>query len=154
MISIENAQTEIAIDIKQLEHDAQRILDELGYTDFDLGILLATDEQIHKYNKEHRDKDKPTDVLSYPFHHIAAGERIETDDVDEKNLGDLIIAPAYVKKDAPNWDHTFEQRMRVLLVHGICHLLGYDHIEDSDYIIMKKEEDRLLAILDGITPLK
>ena len=148
MILIKNTQEKIHVDTKKLHDDAQKVLDLLGYSDFDLGIWLATNHEIHEYNKTYRDKDKPTDILSFPYHsEIKAGEQIEPQTDDDKNVGDIIIAPEYVKRDLPRWDTTFEKRMQILLVHGICHLLGYDHIKDEDYEIMKKQEELLLQHL-------
>ena len=130
MISIKNTQRKISIDVNRLKADAQTILDALDYSDFDLGIWLTTNATIRKYNKEYRHKDKATDVLSFPYHTaLKAGQRIKVKEDDDKNLGDLILAPEY------------------LLVHGICHLLGYDHIEDKDYKIMHKKEMELLKLL-------
>ncbi|MCL5875279.1 MAG: rRNA maturation RNase YbeY [Candidatus Dependentiae bacterium] len=148
MILIKNSQRKIKLDTEQLKHDAQTVLDALDYSDFDLGIWLASDAMIRKYNHEYRNKDKATDVLSFPYHAtLKAGERIKVKTEEDKNLGDIIIAPHYVQKDLPRWEQTFEQRLKVLLVHGVCHLLGYDHIEDADYKIMHKKEVALLRTL-------
>jgi len=148
MITIRNTQRKIKIDINQLKEDAQTILKELGYSDFDLGIWLTSNKMIHKYNKEYRHKDKPTDVLSFPYHtELKAGERIKVTTEEDKNVGDLIIAPEYVMHDLPKWNTTFDKHMQRLLVHGICHLLGYDHIEDADYKIMHRKEMALLKKL-------
>ena len=145
MITIRNTQRKIKINSAQLKKDAQTILDALDYSDFDLGILITTDKTIHKYNREYRDKDKPTDILSFPYHtELKAGQRIKVKSEEDKNLGDLIIAPEYVMHDLPKWNTTFEKHLQRLLVHGICHLLGYDHIEDADYKIMHKKEMVLL----------
>jgi rRNA maturation RNase YbeY len=148
MISIKNTQRKIKIDANQLKKDAQFILDELGYSDFDLGILITTDKKMHAYNIEYRDKDKPTDVLSFPYHpHLKAGQKIKAETEDDKNLGDLILAPEYILNDLPKWNTTFEKHLQRLLVHGICHLLGYDHIKDTDYKVMHKKEIALLKKL-------
>lgn len=148
MITIRNTQRKIKIDVSKLKKDAQTILDALDYSDFDLGIWLTSKAMIRKYNKEYRDKDKPTDVLSFPYHtELKAGQRIKVKSDDDKNLGDLILAPAYIQNDLPKWDTSFEKHMKRLLVHGICHLLGYDHIEDNDYKIMHKKEMELLSKL-------
>lgn len=148
MITIRNTQRKIKVDIAQLKKDAQTILDALDYSDFDLGIWLTSNKMIHKYNKQYRAKDKPTDVLSFPYHtDLKAGDRIKAKTEEDKNLGDLIIAPEYVMHDLPKWETTFEKHMQQLLVHGICHLLGYDHIKDEDYKIMHKKELQLLKKL-------
>jgi rRNA maturation RNase YbeY len=148
MISIRNTQRKITVDVTQLKQDAQVVLDALGYSDFDLGILITTNKKIHEYNKQYRGHDKPTDVLSFPYHtELKAGQKIKPQTEDDKNLGDLIIAPEYVLNDLPRWETTFEKHMQRLLVHGICHLLGYDHIEDEDYKVMHKKELGLLKKL-------
>ncbi|HEV2601555.1 MAG TPA: rRNA maturation RNase YbeY [Candidatus Babeliales bacterium] len=148
MILIKNRQRKIAVDVAQLERDTQTLLDALGYSDFDIGILLTTNATIRKYNREYRDKDKATDILSFPYHtELPAGQSIKVETEDDKNLGDLIISLEYVYNDAQNYDVTFEKRMQELLVHGICHLLGHDHIEDADYETMHKKEMQLLALI-------
>lgn len=150
MITIRNTQRKIKINLTKLKQNAQKILDALDYADFDLGIWLTTNNTIQKYNREYRNKDKPTDILSFPFHpKLKAGERITVKSPDDKNLGDLIIAPEYVKTHAKKLGIAFEQHMEVLLVHGICHLLGYDHSKDKDYEIMGKKEQMLLKKLKG-----
>lgn len=143
MILVKNEQ-KFPIDIAKLKNDAHIILDTLDYTDFDLGILLATPEAIQKYNLHYRNKDSATDILSFPYYHINAGERIEVTSDDEKNLGDIILCPQYIHDDLARWEKSFQERVDILLVHGICHLLGYDHIKDEDYEVMKLQEDALL----------
>lgn len=144
MITIQNRQS-VPVDVERLRRAAQLILTFLTYKDFDLAIVLVTDDAMQKFNKTYRDKDKPTDVLSFPFFpELKAGERIVPTCRDEKNLGDLIMAPQYIQDTLGQWDDTFEHRMLVLLVHGVCHLLGYDHLEDEEYERMKQEEERIL----------
>jgi rRNA maturation RNase YbeY len=146
MILIKNEQT-FPVDIKTLEQHTKIVLDELDYTNFDINIVLVTPEVMQKYNNDFRNKDRVTDILSFPFHLIAAGDRIEPENEDDKNLGDIIICPQYVYDDLDRWQMSFDCRMDVLLVHGICHLLGYDHIQDEDYEVMKKKEASLLKML-------
>lgn len=147
MILIDNEQT-LKIDTQKLQRDAQKIIEYLGYSDFDVSILLCDSLTMHEFNKRYRDKDKPTDILSFSFYPLLRpGESIQASSQDEKNLGDIILCPEYIQDDLVQWEQSFELRLQVLLVHGICHLLGYDHIEDDDYIIMKAKEDELLNII-------
>lgn len=149
MITLRNTQRKIACNTNALKADAQAILRFINYPDFDLGIWLTTNKTIREYNRTYRDKDKPTDILSFSYHeHLKAGEPITVVTEDDKNLGDLIIAPEYVKHAAQELQIPFEQHLRCLLVHGICHLLGYDHIEDADFEIMNKKEKEILAHLE------
>lgn len=148
MITIKNSQRNITINTNLLKQKVKKILAKLGYTDFDLGIWLTTNATIRRYNKQYRNKDKATDVLSFPYHsNLKAGEKIVVQSPEDKNLGDLIISLEYVQKDAHNWDHSFAQHIDFILIHGICHLLGYDHIEDVDYEIMKQQEALLLEAI-------
>ncbi len=149
MVNIKVTETKVTVNTQHLVKDAQRILNLLDYSDYDLGIWLATNHEIQEFNKKFRHKDKTTDILSFPYHEIKAGARIEPNTDEDRNLGDIIIAPEFVKNTLSKWSETnLYDRMRVLLVHGICHLLGYDHIKDEDYEIMKKKEEWLLEHLD------
>lgn len=148
MIIIKQTQKKIGFCAAQYFKKAQTILRHLGYKNFDLGILLTTNATIKKYNREFRQKDEPTDVLSFPYHsELKAGQKIVVFEPEDKNLGDIIISVPYVfsnKKDMPG---TFEQRMDVMLVHAICHLLGYDHVDDDDFEKMDQLEKELLKLI-------
>ncbi|OQA36449.1 MAG: Endoribonuclease YbeY [Candidatus Dependentiae bacterium ADurb.Bin331] len=148
MVTIKNSQRKIKYNPAHLKKDAQSILHFLNYGDFDLGIWLTTNKTIHRYNKEYREKDKPTDILSFAYHpDLKPGKRIIVHEDEDKNLGDLIISLEYVNQVADELGVSLDERMRVLLVHGICHLRGYDHETDSEYKIMHKEEKRILDFL-------
>jgi probable rRNA maturation factor len=147
MITINNQQS-IPVDTTTLKKNAQKILNFLGYKNFDLGIVLATKEYIHLLNKKYRDKDKPTDILSFPYYPNAQpGKKIIASKKEDQNLGDIIICPKYVQEDLARWNQNFDDRMQTLLVHGVCHLLGYDLIGDKDYKIMHQKETILLEML-------
>lgn len=119
----------------------QNILTIVNYTDFSIGVLITTNKSIRVYNRTYRKKDKPTDILSFRYHANATpGKRIKAKDEDDKNLGDLIISLEYVKRDAVLRGITLEERLKVLFVHGICHLLGYDHEIDADWRSMRAKE--------------
>ena len=145
MITIKDRQRKIKIDHAQLQNQAQAALNALNYANFDLGIMLTTNRTIRVFNKKYRHKDKPTDVLSFPYHDkLKPGERIVVETEDDKNLGDLIISLEYVQKDRQKWGHTFEEHLLMLLVHGIVHLLGYDHEIDEEYLVMNKVEKKIV----------
>ena len=148
MITLKNSQKKIKIDTKKIEQDAAQLLHLLKYTDFDLGILITTNKTIRNYNKNFRDKDKATDILSFPYYHdVQAVKRVRVPKGEEKNLGDLIFSAEYVVQEAKKHGMSLEERFQLLLVHGICHLLGYDHIEDADYRRMRGKEAYLKKCL-------
>ena len=144
MILVKNKQRKVKVNVERLKEHAQKMLEIIGYPDFDLGILLTTSQEIHHYNKSYRGKNKPTDILSFPYHQLNAGEQISPQEEDDKNIGDLIISPLYVKEDLEKWNESFDDRMDTLLAHGIAHLLGYDHETDEEYAAMQKIEKKLL----------
>jgi probable rRNA maturation factor len=139
MISIKNKQRAIPIDRTRLLKQAKLILAALKYSDFELNIVITTEKDIAVYNEKFRNKKGPTDVLSFPYHETKAGKRIIAEP-DEQILGDLIIAPAYVARNTKELPGSFEDHMRLMLVHGVLHLLGYDHIKDADYKVMRRKE--------------
>ncbi len=143
MITIRNTQRKFIVDTQRIEKTAQIILDELKYSDYDLGIWLTTNSTIHAYNKQYRAKDKPTDILSFPYHQLEAGERITVYSDEDKNVGDLIISIEYVHGILSLYDVTLEERLDTLLVHGICHLLGYSHYDEENDKIMNALEKKL-----------
>ncbi len=85
-----------------------------------ISVVLVDNETIHELNKNFRNIDKPTDVLSFE----------NQEDLDE--IGDVIISLDMVSKQAKELDHSFEYELVYLAVHGFLHCLGYDHIEDDD----------------------
>lgn len=149
MILLQNKQRKIQVDIKALERTASLMLTVLNYQDFDLGIMLTTNTTIQKYNRNFRNKDKPTDILSFPYHPtLQAGKRIKITHDEDKNLGDIIISLEYTKKNAEEvWGQTLEERLPILLAHGIAHLLGHDHMTDEEYKKMHRLELKLLKTL-------
>lgn len=148
MITIKQTQRKIPFCTTDYLKKAQKILDHLKYTDYDLGIWLTTDATVRKYNKQFRNKDKATDVLSFPYHpNLQAGERINIVEEEDKNLGDIIISVPFVYRNKKDLKGSFEQRMDHMLVHAICHLLGYDHIEDDEFETMQSLENKLLKLI-------
>lgn len=148
MITITTKLKKINFDTQLYKQQAQQALDVLGYADFDLGIMLTTNATIKKYNALYRNKNKATDVLSFPYHQITAGTTIKAQSDDDKNLGDMIISLEYVENAAKNLGTTFQKRMNRMLIHSLCHLLGYDHIDDADFKKMIKKEKSLAQAIN------
>lgn len=149
MITIRNTQRKLLIDCNKVVRDTQIILDMLGYGDFDLGIWFTNNANIRHYNSVYRHKNRATDILSFPYHQLRPGERIIAQTEEDKNLGDIIISLEFVQKQIEKMDILLMRRIQELLVHGICHLLGYDHIQDEDYVEMQEKEEELLRKLEA-----
>ena len=146
MITIKNTQHKIRINTQRLHTQAAAMLAAAGYADFDLGIWLTTNTTIRRYNKIFRNKDKPTDILSFPYHATLKPEqKITVHQPEDKNLGDLIISLEYTQRDAvTTWGCSLDERLTALLAHGIAHLLGYDHQTDAAFKQMQQLEKKLL----------
>ncbi|SNZ06360.1 probable rRNA maturation factor [Persephonella hydrogeniphila] len=105
---------------KFVKETAEKILKELTLDNVELSITLTDNETIKQINKQWRNKDKPTDVLSFPIDEKPAGYRYRV-------LGDVVISLPYAKKQAEEIGIPYKNEIVRLLTHGILHLLGYDH---------------------------
>ncbi len=144
VITIHNRQRKIPLNVPWMQRIVKKILSLIEYEDFDIGMLITTNKTIRRYNREYRHKDTPTDILSFRYHPtIKAGKRIEVAD-EEKDLGDLILSLEYIQKEAQKKGVALQEHLKVLLVHGICHLIGYDHETDADWHTMQAQETFLL----------
>ena len=150
IISMENAQDKIVLG----EYLEKRLQDGLNAVaklhDLDdmteVDITIVDDEEIHQLNRDYRNVDRPTDVLSFA---------LDEDDEDEPELlegqlhllGDIIISAETATRQAEEFGHGLEREIVYLAVHGLLHLLGYDHMVEEDKVIMRsKEEEALRAI--------
>lgn len=126
---------------------AELVLREEGYPDDAEVTLLFVDEtEIASYNGRFLDRDGPTDVLAFPVEEMLPGVIPDTDPQGPPlMLGDVVIAPSYVRRQAGEHGVTFEDEMALMVTHGILHLLGYDHVEDDEAERMEQRERDLLA---------
>lgn len=119
-----------------------------------VSIRLCDDETIQEINREFRGIDRSTDVLSFPMINYPKGKtagktdkllrQALDDELDACMLGDLIISVPHILAQANEYGHSPEREAAYLLVHGICHLMGYDHIEEEDKMIMRAMEEKIL----------
>ena len=117
-----------------------------------VSITLTTKDTIQELNKQYRNIDKPTDVLSFPMF-----EKQEIDKMVKQNtwdyediLGDMVISIPQVELQAKEYGHSFERELSYMIVHSFYHLMGYDHIQEQDKKIMRPKEEYVLNQL-GIT---
>ena len=109
----------------------------------EISLSLVDNEEIHQLNNTYRHKDCPTDVLSFPM--------IESDadlDHDIILLGDIIISITKTEEQALEYGHSFERELCYLTIHGMFHLLGYDHIEEEDKRVMRIKEKEVIKNLN------
>lgn len=125
----------------KFEKMARKLLAEEG-KEKDVNIVLCSDEFVREMNKNYRGLDKVTDVLSFEWHAEFPGE--------PEMLGEIYIAREQVKRQAPEYGNTFFAEMKRVIVHGLLHLSGYDHIKAADRKVMRARECEFL----GLDPYK
>jgi rRNA maturation RNase YbeY len=128
----------LAVSRAELRHWARTILRHLGQTQAELSLALVTDLEIHALNRQYRGKDKPTDVLSFPL----------ADALQPSLLGDVVISIETAARQAQRRRHSLGEELQTLLIHGVLHLLGYDHeVSRSEAIRMHRKEREVRAVL-------
>lgn len=118
-------------------------------------IIFVDEEEIKQLNARTRKVDAVTDVLSYPMLDCVPGQKISADDYpfdtdEEGNLfiGSVAICLKRAEEQAAEYGHSVEREVNYLAAHGLCHLLGYDHMTDEDKPAMRAAEERVLAKLN------
>jgi len=122
MIELDNT-TALQVDEEYL----QKIADKL--TDKDIELLITSNDEIQELNREHRGIDKATDVLSFPYEEMPMAP-----------LGSIVISQEYVEQKAKELGHKPQDELALLFIHGLLHLLGYDHEVDSGEMRQKETE--------------
>jgi len=152
-----NRQRGIRVSIRKLDEFAAVARKLLKVPDDAVTVCLVSNVEMARWNRAYRGKEGPTDVLSFPCD--AAGLRPRTERTNLKNkprssadstdaasyLGDIAIAPRVARRNALRFGRTFDQEMRILILHGMLHLMGYDHETDSGQ--MDRREHKLRRAL-------
>ncbi len=128
MIELDN-RTSLNVDESFLNSIASKL------TDKEIELIITTKEEIQEINKLHRDIDTPTDVLSFPY-----------EEMPMIPLGSIVISSGHVKALSCELSHSEDAELALLFIHGLLHLLGYDHEIDSGE--MREEETRLIKEFD------
>ncbi|MEG2176023.1 MAG: rRNA maturation RNase YbeY [Oscillibacter sp.] len=122
----------------------------------EVDVLLTNDQGIHQINREMRQVDRPTDVLSFPMFDFSPGQP-PTDDADADPatglvpLGDMVISMERVKAQALEYGHSNRRELSYLVVHSVLHLLGYDHMDEgAEKAQMRGREEAILAVLNAV----
>ena len=115
--------------------------------DVDLSVVVTDNENIREINNEQRNIDRATDVLSFPGY-----EKDEWNELKKNEelvyIGDIVISKEKVEEQAKEYGHSFEREFCYLVAHGMLHLMGYDHMVDSDKVIMRGKEEEIMKKLN------
>lgn len=145
---------------EKYESTIKQVVDEcfktekLDKTNLYISITLTEPAEIEKINKQYRNIDRPTDVLSFPMFEKEElnnfiEENLKNTDVNMQGdiLGDVVISIPKVYEQAEEYGHSFERELAYMVVHGFYHLMGYDHMEEEDKKVMREKEENVLSKL-------
>ena len=110
--------------------------------DYMTDVTIINNEEIHKINREYRKVDRPTDVISFAFLDEESEKELKGGPI---SLGQIIISYEKAEEQAREYGHSLLREMSFLFVHGMLHLLGYDHIKKEDEVVMFKLQDDILG---------
>lgn len=140
-----DAELDTLLDSSEVEHICSLVLEREGVErGVEISLSYVDEEEMHALNKEWRGIDRTTDVLSFE-----CDSAFDADIPDDMTLelGDIILAPEVIARQAPGFGNSPADECRLMLVHGMLHLLGYDHIQDDEAEVMEAREDELLREL-------
>lgn len=141
LLIINNTNEKIEMDEK-LESVIKTVLETEGLSlDYEISISFVDKDEIHKLNKEFRNVDRPTDVLSFPMDTDFIVEGVDA------MLGDIVICMDIAKEQAEEFDHSLDREIMYLTCHSTLHLLGYDHMEEDEKKEMRAREKEVMKIL-------
>lgn len=138
---------------KKLEELINKVLEECFKTEkidsynLYISVTLTNPEYIRKLNKEYRQIDKETDVLSFPMFEKDEIKSLENLEFEE-TLGDIVISVQRVEEQAKEYGHSFERELAYMVVHGFYHLMGEDHMNDEEKEVMRTKEENVLNKLN------
>jgi probable rRNA maturation factor len=142
-LQIKNNQKKIKIDKRRIRGTVSKILKILNCADKEISLSFIVDENIKQLNKQYLGKDKATNVISFSLHEGEYGN------INPQILGDIVISVETAQRDAIKENLTFSQELGFLIIHGILHLLGYNHenttIKETNKM-RQKEKDLFTAI--------
>ncbi|XP_055463208.1 endoribonuclease YbeY isoform X2 [Psammomys obesus] len=148
---IKNLQRVVSVRRAPLRRKMDMVRSILGVKKFDLGIICVDNENIQHINRIYRNKNVPTDVLSFPFHeNLKAGELPQPRSPDEYNLGDVFLGVEYIFQQCKE-NEDFHDILTVTATHGLCHLLGFTHSSKAEWQKMYNQEKLVLEELSRYT---
>jgi probable rRNA maturation factor len=143
IVDVQNEQETIPLDADRISQWAHQILEILGKDDVELSVILTDNEHIRNLNRDYLGRDSVTNVISFP--------QQEGEGLTGNLLGDVVISVEMASDEASEYDIDVLGRIRQLLIHGICHLIGYNHedVSEEKALEMEAAEEWVLSRLDN-----
>ena len=153
MIYLDNRTRGSGLDTRALARVLERLLAEIGEAGSSVSLTFVRDPAMREINRDHRGKDAPTDVLSFPLHPPETFDRsartrpLAVPSEIERMLGDIVVSVDTARRQAEAYDAPLEREVQRLLIHSVLHLAGHDHMDDGERRVMEAEERRLAAAI-------
>lgn len=137
------------LDLAGMRDLAELVLSSEGYPkETEVTLLFVDEDEMSSYNERFLNRTGPTDVLAFPVEDLLPGVAPDPDPTGPPlMIGDVIIAPAYVKRQSAELEVSFDDEMALMVTHGILHLMGYDHQVDDAASLMEGRETEILALV-------
>ncbi|XP_020664891.1 endoribonuclease YbeY isoform X1 [Pogona vitticeps] len=149
---IRNLQQTISIRRVPLRKKTEQLRCILGVQQFDLGLICVSNRHIQWLNKTYKGKNIPTDVLAFPFHeNLNINELPYPSTRDEYDLGDIFLGVEYIYQQCKEYKEDYNNVLTVTVAHGMCHLLGYKHNTEADWLQMYEKEIQVLQALNKLS---
>jgi probable rRNA maturation factor len=145
---------EVPVPTEDLRELACAVLDAEGYPErVEVTILLVDDDTMTGYNESFMGRDGPTDVLAFPLEELVAGQAPSLSPHDPPiHLGDIVISPDYVQRQAADRGVEFLDELSLMVVHGMLHLMGWDHPDEEIAERMERREAEILSSVGRSRP--
>lgn len=153
MIYLDNQTRGSGLDAPAAARVLERLLEAIGERGSSVSLTFVRDPAMRALNREHRGKDAPTDVLSFPLHPPEAFDRRgatqprDRADGAERMLGDVVVSVDTAARQAADYDVPLAREIERLLIHAVLHLAGHDHLAAGERAVMEAEERRLAAAI-------
>jgi probable rRNA maturation factor len=144
-IYIENQQKKVKLDLRRIRRVVHKLKKVLKCADQEISLLFIDNEHIREMNRQYLNRDHATNVISFPLREGDYGH------INPQVLGDIVISVERAFQDAAADDLSFDDEIDFLMIHGLLHLLGYNHEDGDEHeaIIMKEKENAVFFLLNG-----
>lgn len=145
LIRIENRQKRVKLDLRRIRRIVRKLKEILLCPDQELSLMFVDNDQIRQINRRYLNRDRPTNVISFPLREGEYGN------INPRILGDIVISVERAAQEAAAGDLSLNDAIDFLMIHGLLHLLGYDHGKgnQSESLRMRKKEHELFFMLNG-----
>jgi rRNA maturation RNase YbeY len=157
-VTILNRQRQFSVDLRRLREWVERVLTMQRCADAEVGIVFVNDRRMREYNRNYRHQDKPTNVLAFALREgeeqrlgISGTMQSISSRDPLSPLGDVVISLATTAREAEEYRRPYEKHLLILLIHGLLHLMGYDHERSEPERLRMERRERVLlrAIWNG-----